>query len=545
MRAFILVCLIVITGSVWAASSEKAAVKSDKAGEVNNTVLSPEQALNFFDSFEAYTAGVQVCVQTSNWIPWGGTPGAADDPFVSDLYAHSGANSVVIVQNNDLVKDFGPKTTGVWQISFQVYIPSGKAGYFNTLAEFTLPSTFNWGVEVYFDLGGGGRCLGGSATPVAFSWAPDTWQSVQVIVDLDTDMAEFWFNGAMVHSWQWTLGASGAGSPLQVDANDFFGATANDEMYMDDYAVEEIIPGIEFSDNFDGYTAGVQLALQSPVYWTPWGGVPGAADDPFVSTAQALSGSNSVVIVQNNDLVRDFGPKTSGAWQISFQIYIPTGQAGYFNTLAEFTLPSTFNWGLEVYFDAGGGGRCLGGSATPVAFSWAPDTWQPVVVIVDLDNDMAEFWFNGSLIHSWQWTLGASGAGSPLQVDANDFFGATANDEMYLDDYAIEEIPNVGIGNNGVQVPDEYALHQNYPNPFNPTTTISYTLKENAHVNLTIYNTLGQVVKTLVNDQQTAGTMTVQWDGTNKLGAKVASGMYIYRIEANDFVQSKKMVMMK
>jgi len=125
-------------------------------------------------------------------------------------------------------------------------------------------------------------------------------------------------------------------------------------------------------------------------------------------------------------------------------------------------------------------------------------------------------------------------------------FGATANDEMYIDDYLVEARgPITGIDGNGLQTPQEFVLLQNYPNPFNPTTTISYTLKENARVNLKIYNTLGQVVKTLVNDQQQAGARTVHWDGTNEFGARVASGVYIYRIEANNFVQSKKMVMMK
>jgi hypothetical protein len=348
----------------------------------------------------------------------------------------------------------------------------------------------------------------------------------------------------MVHSWTWTAGASGGGSPLRLDGNDLFGATANDEMYVDDYSVEQILPGVLFCDSFDGYTAGTKLALQNPVFWTTWSNLPGSGEDANVSNAQALSSANSVVIVQNNDLVKTFGNLTTGKWKISFQIYIPSGKAGYFNTLAGFT-PNPFNWGMECYFDLGGGGRVLGGSATAVTFSWTPATWQPVEVVVDLTNDLAEFHFNGSMVHSWTWTAGASGGGSPLRLDANDFFGATANDEMYVDDYRIEEVIIVGIGNNGVQIPDEFALQQNFPNPFNPTTAIAYTLKENSRVSLKIYNTLGQLVKTLVNSQQEAGVKTVQWDGTNEVGARVASGMYLYRLEANNFVQTKKMVLMK
>jgi hypothetical protein len=103
----------------------------------------------------------------------------------------------------------------------------------------------------------------------------------------------------------------------------------------------------------------------------------------------------------------------------------------------------------------------------------------------------------------------------------------------------------LGIGDDLAEVPLDFALDQNFPNPFNPTTTIKYALKENADVVLKIYNVLGQLVKTLVNEKQTAGFKTANWDGTNQYGVKVASGIYIYRIEANDFVEAKKLVLMK
>ncbi|MEZ4745917.1 MAG: alpha-amylase family glycosyl hydrolase [Calditrichia bacterium] len=93
--------------------------------------------------------------------------------------------------------------------------------------------------------------------------------------------------------------------------------------------------------------------------------------------------------------------------------------------------------------------------------------------------------------------------------------------------------------------PLQFALAQNYPNPFNPTTAISYQLPSISDVNLKIYNTLGQLVKTLVSQKQSAGNYAVQWDGTNDLGERVASGIYIYRLQAGDFIQSRKMILMK
>ncbi len=111
--------------------------------------------------------------------------------------------------------------------------------------------------------------------------------------------------------------------------------------------------------------------------------------------------------------------------------------------------------------------------------------------------------------------------------------------------YSTIVTPLVGLDGGTAAIPTEFALEQNYPNPFNPTTTIRYALKENAQVTLKIYNVLGQVVKTLVNEKQTAGFKTVQWDGTDDRGVKVASGIYVYRLEANDFVDTKKMILLK
>jgi hypothetical protein len=103
----------------------------------------------------------------------------------------------------------------------------------------------------------------------------------------------------------------------------------------------------------------------------------------------------------------------------------------------------------------------------------------------------------------------------------------------------------VGIGDDVAGLPTQYSLEQNYPNPFNPSTTLKYALPTNADVRLEIYNVLGQLVKVLVNEKQTAGFKTAIWDGTNQVGEKVASGIYIYRLKAADYVQSKKMILMK
>lgn len=95
------------------------------------------------------------------------------------------------------------------------------------------------------------------------------------------------------------------------------------------------------------------------------------------------------------------------------------------------------------------------------------------------------------------------------------------------------------------QIPDEFRLAQNYPNPFNPTTNINFDLPKDSPVKLKVYNAIGQEVATIVDEFQNAGYHSVVWNGRNEANVQLPSGFYIYRIEAGDFVQSRKMILLK
>jgi len=130
---------------------------------------------------------------------------------------------------------------------------------------------------------------------------------------------------------------------------------------------------------------------------------------------------------------------------------------------------------------------------------------------------------------------------------AQDSVRAGLHHEMTLaaDRGALKMPIAVKTGDNVVPVPRTFALHQNYPNPFNAATVIKYDLPRASDVRIDVYNVLGQRVVTLVDGQQNAGFHEIVWNSTNEDGGTVASGVYFYRIQAEDFTQSKKMVLLK
>ena len=101
------------------------------------------------------------------------------------------------------------------------------------------------------------------------------------------------------------------------------------------------------------------------------------------------------------------------------------------------------------------------------------------------------------------------------------------------------------VTNDKEQLPNNYYMENAFPNPFNPNTTIKYYIPSKAYVNITIYDMIGNVIKNLVNEYQNYGYKSVQWNATNNQGQPVSAGVYLYSIEAEDFRQTKKMILLK
>jgi hypothetical protein len=136
-----------------------------------------------------------------------------------------------------------------------------------------------------------------------------------------------------------------------------------------------------------------------------------------------------------------------------------------------------------------------------------------------------------------------------LQYVYNDTYSITATEVR--NDFAIKfstdsaTIVSLNEENVTANLPDNYVLEQNFPNPFNPQTNITYSIPEQAFVKLCVYNINGTLVKTLFEGNQSAGRYQTLWDGENSLGMKVGSGVYFYRIQANSFLQTRKMILLK
>jgi hypothetical protein len=171
----------------------------------------------------------------------------------------------------------------------------------------------------------------------------------------------------------------------------------------------------------------------------------------------------------------------------------------------------------------------------------------PATYIMDITDSTGN-----TVLYSYTLDL-SSYAGSALTLFASGFTdsGSNQNGESFglfaatPAGNVIEFSPVTDIDEPTVNALNSYQLNQNYPNPFNPATTISYQLAMVSEVELTIYNTLGQEVRKLVQTNQPAGIYQVQWNGKDDGGKDVASGLYLYQLKTSDYVQSRKMLLLR
>jgi len=155
----------------------------------------------------------------------------------------------------------------------------------------------------------------------------------------------------------------------------------------------------------------------------------------------------------------------------------------------------------------------------PSANKWSEKTAMPT----------ARFGLGAGVVNGKIYAIGGAPGWPPSPLATNEEYNP-----------AITSVENKAINN-----PASFVLYQNYPNPFNPETRIGYEISKPIRVVLRVMNLLGQEVCTLVNEDKPVGFYEVIWDGKNHHGQRVASGVYLYRLESKDFVQTRKMILLQ
>jgi hypothetical protein len=218
--------------------------------------------------------------------------------------------------------------------------------------------------------------------------------------------------------------------------------------YFDDIDFEQAT-AVEISEDFELYTSGEQLVIEALSngidYWDTWSSSPGSAEDPYITSDQAASGSNSVVIEGTNDAVMLFGNKTAGAYDVDFKVLIANGYFGYFNLLQDFAGTNS-QWGMQAYFDAGGLGTVDAGAAGAGVFNYNYDEWIDIKLSINLNDDFAEMFVNGSSVVTWVWSSGTFGTGTLNQLSAMNLYAWDVNGtpKAYFDDITLTMTENPG-----------------------------------------------------------------------------------------------------
>lgn len=193
------------------------------------------QTILLDDDFESYTLGF-ISEQAAHWTTWSGTENGGEDALVTDIFANSGTQSMLVAPGDDMILKLGNQTSGTYTIQWDTYIPAGASGYYN-FQEFEVPGNF----ALQFDL-----TVNGDFESIA-TFPFDTWFTLKHIIDLDNSTIQIFIDETDIGTYNYT---NSGGPSTNLGAVDFFGAEATNEMYVDDVVFAEGILGTaQFSDN--------------------------------------------------------------------------------------------------------------------------------------------------------------------------------------------------------------------------------------------------------------------------------------------------------
>jgi hypothetical protein len=279
---------------------------------------------------------------------------------------------------------------------------------------------------------------------------------------------------------------------------------------------------IVYEDDFETYAVDDFIAQSNPEMWTTWSDAPGGDEDAQISDEQATSGTKSIKVDGISDLILKLGNKTSGAYLIDFNYYVPVGMGAYYN-IQHYEAPG-IEWAFEIYFKADGTGFMNAGGDNAATFSYTQGEWFTIENYIDLDADWAQVYFDDVLIHEWQYSLQAQGEPGLLQLGAVNFYagvvtGSGETPTYYLDDISFD-------------ADNEQVL---YYNEFDAFTPGDYIAVVDPDWWTTWSNTPGTAEDALIsNEQSSSPENSIKVDGTSDLVFKMGnktSGKYILDFE--------------
>ncbi|MDY0085909.1 MAG: T9SS type A sorting domain-containing protein [Bacteroidales bacterium] len=394
------------------------------------------------DDFESYNVGDYLAETNPDWWQtWNDTPGTDEDALISDAEALSGTNSVIIEGTTDVILKLGNKTNGAYWVDFNMFIPEGFGGYYN-FQKFETPPGTEFAFEIYFQADGTGFMNAGGDNAATFNYTQDAWFTVENFIDLNNDWAQVYFDGVLVYEWQYSLQAQGDPGILQLGSVDFYAGVVSGSgetplYYFDDLSFEADIEQILYFDDFESYNLGEYIAESNPEWWMTWNDDPGSDEDALILDEQSNSPEQAVKIDGMSDIVLKLGNKTSGKFIVEWMMFVSEGFGGYYN-IQHFEAPGV-EFAVEVYFKADGTGYMHAGGQNTATFNYPPNEWFSVDNVIDVDNDVAQIYFDEELIYEWQFSLQSDGTAGTLQLGGVDFYAGadgTETPEYYFDDVA-------------------------------------------------------------------------------------------------------------
>jgi photosystem II stability/assembly factor-like uncharacterized protein len=297
--------------------------------------------------------------------------------------------------------------------------------------------------------------------------------------------------------------------------------------FMDDF---------EFKDANTGFMYGDPVGGRWSLWKTTNGGATWDSTGLYLAQAGSEAGWNNAMWSSGNNLW--FGTSNT-------RVYKSTdfGMTWTFGT----TTGSVNSYSVAFNGNIGFTGQTIALKSTDGGDNWASATVPGTGTIYSFNGVADRFWYcRGSQIY-WSNDNGASFSSQYTGTGTYDAMSLT-QDGMTIRGWAVNTAGGIamyneiliGITNNQNGVPLSYSLSQNYPNPFNPTTKINFSLPKSGAVTLKIYDVLGSEVATLVNSNLKSGSYTVDWNAGG-----YSSGVYFYRLQAGDFTETKKMILVK